>query len=924
MRLTNWLVILLTATALFLAGCGKSELSDVEHLQRAKQFQAQGDIRSSIIEFKNALQKNPDNAEARWLLGRAYLEVGDGLAAEKELSRARELGIPDTVLLVSLAQAWQLQREFHKITQEIEVIEALSETDKAMLHAIRGDAFMRQGKRDEAKQAFAAALALVPGHPDARVGQARLAALDNDLEKARRMLEEIVADHPGHAEAWSALGDVARWSRRLEDAEQAYGKAIERRFNNHSDRMKRALVRIALQRLDQAKEDIAELKKIKGAESNVSYAEGLVYFQQQRYPEAQTAFEKHLKLTPGNLAAVYYLAATHFVQNHLAQAETLLDQFLWRVPGNEVAARMAAVIKLRKRDYGAAEQLLKPLLRRNPDDLPVLNMLATAAIQQGDIERGIGYLRRVVAKQPDQGQARFRLALGLLMQGAHDEAITEIQAATELDAELVQADALLILSLSGAGKYDQAMQAVEKLKQKQPDKPLPYYLMGMIYEAQGKREQAAAAYQQALKIAPGDPAASHKLANIAAEDQDYARARSLLEEVVKRQPNHIDTVLGLAEIDLREGKVEQAVSRLQELLRQNPAAVTARALLARIYTRGGQPGKALGVLREAGERAQRHPLILMERGEAQLAMGNVDNAIATYEQLVKQQPRSSEAHYRLAMAYAAKNDSAKTQQALQTLLDIAPDHQLGNIAAVRLAMLQGREREAEQRLQALQRQWPDSEPVLRLSAWMALRQQDYPRAVEAYQRVADLYPSSANLLRLVRAQWLAGDAQAAISRLEAWLDEHRQDNRARFVLADLYHRQGRLEASRKAFQAMLEVDPDDIIALNNLAWLLKEQNPAQALVYARKAVQVAPDLPAAWDTLGVILLAQDKPQEALTSLRQGLEKVPEDTALRYHLAQALIAVGKQAEAKAVLTELLSMARDFPEREDAQALYETLQ
>ena len=61
-------------------------------LDKARDSFAKGDIKAAGIELKNALQKDPGNAEARLLLGELYLKLGNGLAAEKEFRRAQELG----------------------------------------------------------------------------------------------------------------------------------------------------------------------------------------------------------------------------------------------------------------------------------------------------------------------------------------------------------------------------------------------------------------------------------------------------------------------------------------------------------------------------------------------------------------------------------------------------------------------------------------------------------------------------------------------------------------------------------------------------------------------------------------------------------------------------------------------------------------
>ena len=77
-------VLLLTGG---LASCSRGD-SPEQLVAEAVKYQKQGDRKAAIIQLKNALQKKPDDAEARFLLGSIYIETGEALSAEKELRRA--------------------------------------------------------------------------------------------------------------------------------------------------------------------------------------------------------------------------------------------------------------------------------------------------------------------------------------------------------------------------------------------------------------------------------------------------------------------------------------------------------------------------------------------------------------------------------------------------------------------------------------------------------------------------------------------------------------------------------------------------------------------------------------------------------------------------------------------------------------------
>ncbi|MGB5672295.1 MAG: tetratricopeptide repeat protein, partial [Sedimenticolaceae bacterium] len=65
-----------------------------EYIEEAQAFVVGGEIKSAIIQLKNALQSDPSSVRARVMLGSLYLRTGDGAAAAKEFGRARDLGAP--------------------------------------------------------------------------------------------------------------------------------------------------------------------------------------------------------------------------------------------------------------------------------------------------------------------------------------------------------------------------------------------------------------------------------------------------------------------------------------------------------------------------------------------------------------------------------------------------------------------------------------------------------------------------------------------------------------------------------------------------------------------------------------------------------------------------------------------------------------
>jgi len=162
------LATLALLAAAFLIGCAPDNPEAL--IASAKEYLAKNDRNAAVIQLKNALQKNPDLAEARFLLGKALLENGDVAAAEKELTKASELRYPYDQVAPVLARAILARGDAKKVIGDFGKVEVTSQPSKADLQTTLGAAYLATGNLEAARGAFDAALLAVPDHAPALVG----------------------------------------------------------------------------------------------------------------------------------------------------------------------------------------------------------------------------------------------------------------------------------------------------------------------------------------------------------------------------------------------------------------------------------------------------------------------------------------------------------------------------------------------------------------------------------------------------------------------------------------------------------------------------------------------------------------------------------------------------------------------------------
>jgi Flp pilus assembly protein TadD len=79
-----------------------------DYLEDARTLFDKGEYNAVVIQLKNVLLLEPDNAGAYLLLGKVHLESGDAASAEREISRARDLGLDAAEWMAPLGRAWLL------------------------------------------------------------------------------------------------------------------------------------------------------------------------------------------------------------------------------------------------------------------------------------------------------------------------------------------------------------------------------------------------------------------------------------------------------------------------------------------------------------------------------------------------------------------------------------------------------------------------------------------------------------------------------------------------------------------------------------------------------------------------------------------------------------------------------------------------
>jgi putative PEP-CTERM system TPR-repeat lipoprotein len=908
------------AVSLGLAGCGDDGKELQEHFDRALEYRDSGDTRAAIIELKNVLQIDPDHAEARWLLARSYIALGDGASAQKELERAGDLGFSNPEMDRAAVRALLLQGQFEDALTRIQRVSA-SDFDAQWL-VLRGQGELGMQNVGAAREAFEAAIRSDPANTDARRGLARIGLMDGDTQAAEQQLDKALETARDDMQTWLLKGELEMSLRKPEAAQGSFEKALELSPTSAVARMGIVRAMLAQGKTADASAHIDILAKASPNHPMVNYLRALAARQANDLDTAQAALREVLGVAPNHAPSLLQAGQIHYMRREFEQARDVLRRYLDQLPDNLAAKKLLAAVYIELKQPEKAVDLLGPMAAQAPNDPQLLAMLGTAHMSQRDFQAGRTYLGQAADLAPDAAAIRTQLAVSHLAAGDSEDAITELEAALESNPEFSRADVLLILTHFQNREFDKALAAATKLVEKQPENPQVRNLLGAAFEAKQDFPKARESYAKASALDPNYVTAALNLARLDLRDGKTAEARAAYEAILEKHPDQPVALVALAKMASDEGRAQEGVALLERAREKNPRAVQPRLILANYQLRRGNAGEALDLAREAYEISPQLPAAALLLGRAQIANGQPDEAISTLSELAERYPDSVDTHMQLALAYGQKRDVESTRRALNRVLELSPGHPLATLGLGNLALRTGKLDEAMTIARQLQQSHPKSPAGFSLAGDVHMAQGNAGQAAAVYATALEKAPASATVLKLYAARTRAGKANPTAT-LTDWLQAYPQDAAVRLAYASTLHQGGKRARAIAEYERVLEAQPGSVLALNNLAWLYFEDGDARALGLAERAYERAPNRAEIIDTYGWLLVKNGRIEQGLTLLEKAAKHSPENGDIRYHLAAGLAEGGDKSRARRELTALLDSGKDFSEKPAAQALLNAL-
>ncbi|AOY87524.1 hypothetical protein BKP64_04680 [Marinobacter salinus] len=858
-------IILLSSLLLplpLLTGCNNQpDTSEaISHVNRAETYAEQGQYRSALLEVKNAIQMEPDNVDHIVRLANLYLEIG----AVKEASDLLAPWVDD-------------------------------HTDAVALTLAR--AYAEQGKHLSAMEALAKQ---TPGSPEEQLEAALIRAKalggSGEVAEALALYQSLAQGNPSNVEA---IAGVLKTHISLGQQAQAVSAADD-----------------WLAKHEQAPE--------------VLYWKGVAQYRENQLEAASATLTDAVAVLPTSDVflpirrdVLTTLSRVLTEQGKITEAQvynTILAKNIDTAAREQAEAAIAAIKEGKLED---AKSILRDMLKLNPDNEQISLMLGAISAGTGELDEGAQLLTENLDPETTPTQFIRAATMAQIDTGDREAALKTLRRAIEArpnDNELLAMHGILALSLPE--HQDEGVASLSKAIGNEPDRVRLRLALARYYIGQEKPEQALAQLRMAFTSQPAEWTTTATYLNLLIQQGEQKEAAEIRDSLLNGYRDQPEALLLASLADAQLGNQAEAIQRLEELAKESPELQAPKVALASLYARSGNSENAVNMLidaatitpdsiqpiQQAGQiYARDHSIAevktwLAETGEAHpelkwstdtlrslisIRQGELKEARA----LLSQWQDSDAAPVKRAMGQlllaeaqsaARAGDWSTARAKAAEAITLEPENLGFALLPVGIAQMEGDLDEAFSALDGVEQSFGENAAIILARANLLRQQQG---ATPAYDYLLEQWQSSQDTGLMPSLLALAkSEAPESVDQLtDNWISKEPDSIAANLARAEWLMANKQEIVAANHYEQVISRQPGNVTALNNLAWLLREEQPDRALELAQRASELAPQNAAVLDTYGWVLHLSGKHAEARDAVEKALALAPGNPEIEDHL-----------------------------------------
>lgn len=893
---------------LALTGCSKQTPEELIFQAETKLESKQ--VAGAIIDLKNVIQQEPQNAKARLLLGTIYVETGSAALAEKEFNNIVNNDELSEQVLPLLVKAYALQGKNEELVDFVNSLKLREFSDGAQssLLLYKALAYMNLNMNANAMKAIREATEISSDSLYSQLGTAYKEFSANNVSNALGIVDTLLASQPNFVEALMLKGQLSLLNEDYSSAVESFEKYFEQLPNLPLARLFLADAYIKNQQYKKAEEQLSFLLKSSPNQPYVNELLSLVKYQELDFQSAKLYSEKAIlngrDTTSNRIIAgisAYQLGNFEQAYDHFSSVEKDLTK-------NQDIQRLYIMTKLKLGYSTEALDLIAQMDLISNKDFELIANVSLDLVRKGERDKAKELIN--MSDDVELSTPRQLTQLGLLQLSLNDiDGLVNIKKALELDPQFKGAKVALVQSLLGSGEYQAAVAQAEIWLLDEPDDLSLQELQALGYFKLKDYQKATESYSNILLKYPNNSVARMFFVEKAIEDGDLNKANQLVQKLVIDSPFNIQALIKMYILSEQVGGNGRADSlkKIESAYQANSNIFEYSLLYASVLMTEQKFAEAIGVLDNVDRNAKRPPLFWATYADALLFIGEYGRAKLVVAEWISKHPNQSSAYLRLINLDDVTEDYANGIKNVERALKLFPEDQKLVLQKIYFSLQLGMFDKVEAGLQSYSGK--DYPLVYLIKAKLAESKGQMIPALGWYNKLYDAKPTSLTATSIANVLLKSGKMQELESFVDSHLSNYEDDSGLRLLVATNFASNNPSGAVIQ-YEKVLLSEPNNVVALNNLA-LLKIQSGdfKRAEVLAVKANQVMPKVPEILDTLASALIGQKRFKDAEKTLNEAVSLNNNNVEIVINLVNVLVINDKIDDAKKILNNLQNRVKN---------------
>jgi putative PEP-CTERM system TPR-repeat lipoprotein len=561
---------------------------------------AHGDRDAARASFERALQLDPRSLTALLALAMFQWSVGEITEADATLQRVVAIDPGHVPAHRALAALYMATGRVGSAERHLMAIAEITRATEARFAL--ADYYVLARKPELATKVLTPLLAPAVTFAGAQVRLAHVAYVTRDVERAHRMLDEVLQREP---KSTSALLLKAQWlwrEGRLRDALARASLAVAAAPESQQGHYLLGVLRASLRDMDGAAQSFREVLRLNPRAAAAQLQLSRVVLMRGAADEAVQLAEAALMNAPANVEARLSVANALIARNELPRAATLVDALLKEYPDRSGVHLAQGSVLLARRDLAGARQSFQRAIELDPRSIGALTGLTSLDVREGRLTETRARIETKLAAAPDNVAVLLLAVRVFLTAGDARAAETAVRRAIDLAPSETEAYGLLAQAYVAQGKLAEAKAELDRVVARRPRDVSSRVIAAVIAQAQNDLADAKKRYEEILQLDPAAAVAANNLARIYADENgDLDRALRLGKRATDLLPDNAQAHDTLGWVYLRKNLPTLAIPALERSVVLDPGSEPTLYRLAFAYSQAGNAERSRAVMQRVLE-----------------------------------------------------------------------------------------------------------------------------------------------------------------------------------------------------------------------------------------------------------------------------------------------------------------------------------